>query len=107
MQEKVSIMGVWCGWKNLSLGITVRHHSASLVMPISDPRDRFFYPHHTPMIDTYSLAHGLRQLTRDVKSDVRILHFRSDVTNSLPRKTPPNDVRGRPLCDVKCHRYKS
>ena len=39
---------------NLSLGITVRHHSASLVMPISDPRDRFFYPHHTPMKDTYN-----------------------------------------------------
>ena len=41
--------------ENLSLGITVRHHSASLVMPISDPRDRFFYPHHTPMKDTYFL----------------------------------------------------
>ena len=37
--------------KNLSLGI-----EASLVMPISDPRERFFYPHHTPMIDTYCLA---------------------------------------------------
>ena len=23
------------------------------MMPISDPRDRFFYPHHTPMKDTY------------------------------------------------------
>ena len=23
-------------------------------MPISDPRDRFFYPHHTPMKDIYS-----------------------------------------------------
>ena len=34
-------------------GITVRHHSASPVMPISDPRDRFFYPHHTSMKDTY------------------------------------------------------
>ena len=34
-------------------GITVWHHSASLVMPISDLRDRFFYPHHTPMKDTY------------------------------------------------------
>ena len=41
--------------KNLSLGITVRHHSASLVMPISDPRDRFFYAHHTPMKDTYNI----------------------------------------------------
>ena len=26
---------------------------ASLMMPISDPRDRFFYPHHTPMKGTY------------------------------------------------------
>ena len=25
----------------------------SLVMSISDPRDRLFYPHHSPMIDTY------------------------------------------------------
>ena len=49
MQEKVSIMSVWCGQKNRSLGITVRHHKASLVMPISDPRNRFFCPHHTPM----------------------------------------------------------
>ena len=56
MQEKVSIKGVWCGQKNLSLGITIRHHSASLVMPISDPRDRFFDPHHTPMKDTYIIC---------------------------------------------------
>ena len=26
------------------------------MMPLSDPRDRFFYPHHTPMKDTYCLA---------------------------------------------------
>ena len=25
------------------------------MMPISDPRDRFFYPHHTSMKDTYYL----------------------------------------------------
>ena len=42
-------------------------------MPISDPPDRFFYPHHTQLKDTYSLAHGLRQLTRDTKSDVSCL----------------------------------
>ena len=38
--------------------VTRDHCSASLgslVMPISDPRDRFFYPHHTPMKDTYFL----------------------------------------------------
>ena len=73
MQGKVSIMGVWCGLKNLSLGITVRHHSASLVMPISDPRDRFFSPHRTPMQDTYCLAHGLGQFRRDTKNDVSCL----------------------------------
>ena len=92
MQEKVSIMGIWC--LGVDRRITVRHHSASLVMPISDPRGRFFYPHHTSVKDTYSLAHGLRQLTRDVKNDVRILNFRSDVTYALPRKTP-TDVRRR------------
>ena len=31
------------------LGSLFLHHKASLVMPISDPRDRVFYPHHTPM----------------------------------------------------------
>ena len=38
-------------------------------MLISDPRAK----HHTPMKDTYRLAHGLRQLTRDSKSDVSCL----------------------------------
>ena len=40
---------VCTGQKNLSLCITVRHHSASLVIPNSDPWDRFFYPHQTAM----------------------------------------------------------
>ena len=47
MQEKVSIMGN-CHSGSLS--------SASLVMPISDPRDRFFYPYHTHMKDTYIIG---------------------------------------------------
>ena len=34
--------------------VTDRHHKACRVMPNSDPRDRFFYPHHTPMLDTFS-----------------------------------------------------
>ena len=33
--------------------ITVCYHSASLVMPNGDPRDRFFYPTLTFMIDSY------------------------------------------------------
>ena len=40
----------------MSLGITVWHHEVGLVMPISDPRNRFFYPHHTPMKDTYKVT---------------------------------------------------
>ena len=46
MQEKVSIMGV----------DRRIHHSGSLfgiTRLISDPHDRFFYPHYTPMKDTY------------------------------------------------------
>ena len=33
--------------------ITDCHHSASLVMPIGDPRDSKFYPTLTLMIDSY------------------------------------------------------
>ena len=40
--------------KNPSVGITVCHHSASLVMPKGDPRDRFFNPTLTLMIDSYN-----------------------------------------------------
>ena len=39
----------------MSLGITACHHSASLVMPNGDPRDRFFYPTLILMIDFYIL----------------------------------------------------
>ena len=53
----------------------------------------------------FSLARGLRQLILDVKSDVRILNFRTDVTIATPRKLP-NDVRKRSLCDknAKCQK---
>ena len=40
--------------KNPSVGITVCHHSASLVMPNADPLDRFFYPTLTLMMDSLS-----------------------------------------------------
>ena len=59
MQEKEYVMTVWCGLKNLSLGITVRlgkprdaEQCPCLVMPSSDPRNRF-YLHQTAMIDSY------------------------------------------------------
>ena len=51
-------------------------------------------------------AHGLRQLTRDVKSDVGILNFRSDVTYALPRKTP-NDTCIRRMIFVVMRRKLS
>ena len=42
----------------------------------------------------FCLALGQAQLTRDFKSDVRTLNFRSDVIFALPRKTQ-NGVRKR------------
>ena len=51
----------------------------------------------------FCLAHGLRQLTRDVKSDVRTLNFISDVIYVAPRKTP-NDVRKKSLYNIKCQK---
>ena len=56
-------MVVWCGQKNPSLEITVRHHSASLAMPVIDPRDRFFCPHQTPIKDTYYLTQVISNRT--------------------------------------------
>ena len=38
-----------------SLGITICHHSASLVIPNSDPQDGFFYLALTLTIDSYNL----------------------------------------------------
>ena len=44
------------GMENLSLLITVCHHSASLVMPIGDPRAGLFYPTLILMMDSYILT---------------------------------------------------
>ena len=54
-QEKESISRVRVGSKNLPLGITVCHHSGSLVIPNGDPRERFPYPTLSLMIDSYIL----------------------------------------------------
>ena len=35
--------------------VYVCHHSASLVMSIGDPQNRFFYPYLTLMMDSYNL----------------------------------------------------
>ena len=55
-QEKESIIVLRCELKIPSLGITVRHQSASLVMPNSYPRDGIFSQHLTIIKDPYSLA---------------------------------------------------
>ena len=57
VQEKESVMGVK---KKPSLVIAVWHHSASLVMTDSDPRDGIFYLPLTPMIDPYKMPQSLR-----------------------------------------------
>ena len=55
-QEKESIIHVRYK-KNLSLGITICHHSASLVMPNGDPRDVFLYPTLKLIIDSYDTVY--------------------------------------------------
>ena len=53
MQEKESIMAVWCKLKVPSLRITVRHHSTSLAMLNSYRRDRIFNPKLTAIKNSY------------------------------------------------------
>ena len=58
MGEIISIFHVCMVWIEKSVTrVTDRHHEACRVMPNSDPSDRFFYPHHTHMIDTFSCIH--------------------------------------------------
>ena len=56
MQEKESTMVVWCELKILSLGITVRHHSANILMPNSYPHDWTFNAHLTTIKDSYNIV---------------------------------------------------
>ena len=57
MQGKESVMVVRFELKITSLEISVRHHSASLVMPSSYPRDGIFNPNLTTVKDSYNLVH--------------------------------------------------
>ena len=54
MQEKESIMVVWCKLKVPSLRITVQHHSASLAMLNSYRRDRIFNSQLTAIKNSYN-----------------------------------------------------
>ena len=70
-QEKVSIMSVRVGEKIPSLAITDYHHSASLVMPICDPRDGFFSPTLTLMMDTYIVIIRSTECEGEIESPSR------------------------------------
>ena len=56
MQEKESVMVVRFELEIPSLEITVQHHSESLVMPNSYPRDGIFNPILTTIKDSYMHA---------------------------------------------------
>ena len=69
MQAKESILVVQRKLKILSLGITVGHHSASLMMPNSYPRDGIFNSHLTTIKDPYNLqCSGVKCLVVILKS---------------------------------------
>ena len=51
-------------------------------------------------------THGPRQPISDLKSDVRTINIRSDVTYLPPRKAS-NDVRRKSLCAVKCKKKRN
>ena len=58
-----NIMSVRVRWKNLSRGspfvitrLDVRHHSACRVMTNGDPRDGFFYPSLTRIMDSFACS---------------------------------------------------
>ena len=55
----------------MSLAITICHHSASLMMPVSDPQDGFFYPTLTLRMDSYILyPHLIHLICFSARSDV-------------------------------------
>ena len=73
MQEKESVMVVRCELKIPSLGITGRHHWASLVMPNSYPRDGIFNPHLTTTKDSYILKSVLRIYKSHIPSSFSVI----------------------------------
>ena len=64
MQEKESVVVVRFELKIPSLGIIVLHHSSSLVMPNSYPRDGIFNPNLTTIKDSYMLSPVLNENLR-------------------------------------------
>ena len=73
MQEKESIMVVWCKSKVSSLRITVRHHSASLAMLNSYRRDRIFNPQITAIKNSYNKVNVRTFVTQEYEIFLSIL----------------------------------
>ena len=76
------------GKKNPSLSITVCHHSASLMMPIGDPQEGFFFPTLTHMIDSYKthteyLIGSLRVVVVSRRSRFQILGVLGGISFNL------------------------
>ena len=68
-------MDILIRYARKKLPVQVKHADiliryASLVMPISDPRDRFFYLHHTPMKDTFSSTAKIQRTLSPGKENV-------------------------------------
>ena len=87
-QEKESIIYIKVEKKLLQ--ITVCHHSANLVMPNGDPRNRFFYPTLTLTIDSYILSFIVGQTNTTGPIDAG---YFSQGGSTHPR--PDNDQPGR------------
>ena len=74
--------------KNMEFSLTLST-KFQLICKIACGGDEYFLPSYR-IYSIFSgagkscLVHGLRQLTHDIKSDIRILNFRNDVTYSLP-----------------------
>ena len=71
------------GEKNPSLGITVCHHSASLVMPNGDPQDRCFSPTLTLMVDSYNLERHPQGNSNQTRLIRLILRYNTKSTRAL------------------------
>ena len=98
--------------------ITVCHHLASLMMPNSDPRDRFSYPILTLMIDFYIAIHEVCVSRPIYKCSLYsrerqcvFLSFRMclsyALTPGLPRSSPLHVIHPRGhYSEVVIHLYK-
>ena len=84
VSKKRNSLFVWMGLKNQSLMITVWHHKASLVMPNSDPWDRFIYPTLTLMMDA-DMTQGVLSIDLIVWNGVKKLQWSTSVCSYILR----------------------